>query len=65
MATKKKRLTVSVTDEMYRQIEDFRYENRYPTGAAATKELIRIGLKLMEPETKLVDGYPVEKEPLE
>ena len=63
MVTKKKRLMVSVTDEMYKQIEDFRYNNRYPSGAAATEELIRIGLKLKEPEPNLVNGYPDEKKP--
>ena len=63
MTTKQKRLMISVTDEMYEQIEDFRYVNRYPSGAAATKELIRMGVMLKESEPNLVNGYPDEEKP--
>ena len=45
MATKKPRYTVSVDDEMFKQIEDFRYQNRYATRSQATCELIRLGLE--------------------
>lgn len=44
MATTKPRYTVSVDDELFKQIEDFRYKNRYATRSQATCELIRLGL---------------------
>lgn len=54
MATNKPRYMISVTDEMYRDIEDFRFANRYQTRSEATSELIQMGiniLKGMEPAT--------------
>ena len=44
MATEKPRYTVSVDDELFQRIEDFRFENRYQTRSQATVELIRLGL---------------------
>ena len=46
MATDRPRYTVSVDEEMFRQIEDFRFKNRFPTRSEATVELIRLGLEL-------------------
>lgn len=51
MATKKPRYTVSVDDEMFKQIEDFRYQNRYATHSQATCELIRLGLESLKSQT--------------
>lgn len=48
MATTRPRYTVSVDDELFKQIEDFRYRNRYATRSQATCELIRRGLASME-----------------
>lgn len=45
MSTDRARYTVSVDDEMFRQIEDFRYNHRFPSRAEATVELIRLGLE--------------------
>lgn len=45
MGTDKARYTVSVDKEMFQEIEDFRFENRYQTRAEATVELIRLGLQ--------------------
>lgn len=47
VATDRARYTVSVDDEMFKQIEDFRYEHRFQTRAAATVELIRLGLEVV------------------
>lgn len=58
MATNRPRYTVSVDDDMFKKIEDFRYENRYPNRAEATVELIRLGLEVVEKreqEKKLSD----------
>ena len=48
MATDRARYTVSVDQEMFREIEDFRFENRYQTRAEATVELIRLGLEVIK-----------------
>ena len=52
MATNRARYTVSVDDEMFQQIEDFRFENRYQTRSDATVELIRLGLQVIENQKK-------------
>lgn len=48
MPTEKPRYTVIVDDEMLKRIDDFRFENRYPSRSAATLELIRLGLEALE-----------------
>lgn len=52
MATDRARYTVSVDDEMFQQIEDFRFDNRYQTRSEATVELIRLGLEVVEKQKK-------------
>lgn len=47
MATDRARYTVSVDQGMFKEIEDFRFENRYQTRAEATVELIRLGLEVV------------------
>ena len=48
MPTEKPRYTVIVDEELLRQIDDFRFENRYPSRSAATLDLIRLGLEALE-----------------
>lgn len=50
MATDKSRYTVSVNDEMFKAIEDFRFKYRYQTRSEATVELIRRGLEQLRKE---------------
>ena len=50
MATDRARYTVSVTQEMFEAIEDFRFKNRYQTRSEATVELIRLGLEQIQRE---------------
>lgn len=45
MPTEKPRYTVIVDKELLKEIDDFRFEKRYPSRSAATIELIRIGLE--------------------
>ncbi len=45
MATDRPRYTISVDNELFQQIEDFRFEHRYQTRSEATVELIRLGLE--------------------
>lgn len=52
MATKKPRYSITLDDEMFKEIEDFRFEHRYPNRNQATIELIRLGLKVVKEEQK-------------
>lgn len=45
MATKRARYMISVDDNMFEAIEDFRFEHRFQTRSEATTELIRLGLE--------------------
>ncbi len=45
MATSRARYTVSLDDEMFEKVEDFRFEHRFQTRSEATVELIRLGLE--------------------
>ena len=50
MATDRPRYTVSVDNELFQQIEDFRFEHRFQTRSEATVELIRLGLEALKKE---------------
>jgi hypothetical protein len=52
MATKKPRYMISVDDDMFNEIEDFRFEKRFPTRSEATTELIRLGLEQLKKKRK-------------
>lgn len=53
MATNKPRYTVSVDDDLFQQIEDFRFENRFQTRSEATVRLIELGLKQLKQDQKI------------
>lgn len=48
MPTEKPRYTITVTEEMLKEIDDFRFENRFSTRTQATNELIRLGLEALK-----------------
>lgn len=48
LATKKPRYMISVDDDMFNAIEDFRFEHRFQTRSEATAELIRLGLEALK-----------------
>ena len=50
MPTSKPRYTIIVDEKMLKQIDDFRFENRYPSRSAATLELIRLGMQQLKKE---------------
>ena len=52
MPTEKPRYTVIVDEELLKRIDDFRFENRYPSRSAATLDLIRLGLEEIEKRQK-------------
>ena len=47
MPTSKPRYCITVDDEMLRQIDNFRFENRYNSRSKATLELIKMGLDVL------------------
>ena len=48
MPTEKPRYTVTVDEALLKRIDDFRFENRYPSRSAATLQLIRLGIEQLE-----------------
>ena len=48
MPTQKPRYCITVDDEMMKEIDDFRFENRYNSRSKATLELIRLGLQRLK-----------------
>ena len=48
MATQRKRYMISVDDDMFNAIEDYRFEQRFQTRSEATAELIRLGLEYIQ-----------------
>lgn len=44
MSTTKQRLTVTLDDDLYKELEDFRFENRFESKSEAVTFLIRSGL---------------------
>lgn len=45
MPTDKPRYSITVDEELLKKIDDFRFENRYPTRTQATVDLIRLGVE--------------------
>ena len=56
MATNKMRYTVSVDNDLFQQIEDFRFEHRFQTRSEATVELIRLGLESLKKEHETAEN---------
>jgi len=48
MPTQNPRYCITVDDDLLRQIDDYRFENRYNSRSAATVELIRLGLEYLK-----------------
>ncbi|HNX13749.1 MAG TPA: hypothetical protein PK854_04795 [Oscillospiraceae bacterium] len=59
--TEKNRYTVIVDQETLKQIDDYRFENRFPSRSAATLELIRLGMKSLKEQNR--DLSSKEKHP--
>ena len=51
---------ISVDDEMFKAIEDFRFQHRFQTRSEATTELIRLGLEVVKKEEYKVDKTEVK-----
>ncbi|MBT2156677.1 hypothetical protein KK425_08690 [Clostridioides difficile] len=50
MATQKPRFTITVDDELLKEIDDFRFDKRFSTRTQATIELIKLGLEKLNAE---------------
>lgn len=48
MPTQKPRYCITVDEETLKQIDDFRFQNRFASRSQATVELIRLGLKSLK-----------------
>lgn len=52
MPTEKPRYSITVDDEMLKEIDDFRFNNRYNSRSQATLEIIRLGLQVLREREK-------------
>ena len=48
MATEKPRYSITLDEELFKEVEDFRFGQRYQTRNQATIELIRLGLEAFQ-----------------
>jgi metal-responsive CopG/Arc/MetJ family transcriptional regulator len=48
MPSEKPRYTVILDEELLKQVDDFRFENRYVSRSAATIELIKLGIDVLK-----------------
>ena len=51
MVTEKPRFCITVDDDLMKEIDDFRFNNRYSSRSKATIELIRLGLAALKDKT--------------
>lgn len=56
MPTEKPRYCITVDDEMLKEIDDFRFDNRYNSRSQATLELIRLGLEALKEQEEQKRG---------
>ena len=52
MATEKPRYSITVDNDTFKKIENFRFENRFQSRSEATLELIKIGMGTLEEVTQ-------------
>lgn len=48
MPTEKPRFMITISGELLQEIEDYRFENRFPNRTRAVAELIRLGLEAVK-----------------
>ncbi len=56
MPTEKPRYCITVDDEMLKEIDDFRFDNRYNSRSQATLELIRLGLQALKEQKTMQEN---------
>ena len=60
MATEKPRYSITLDADMFKEVEDFRFEYRYQTRNQATVELIRLGLEAIRKQQNKPSGEETE-----
>lgn len=50
MPTEKPRYTIVVDEDTLKEIDDYRFENRFKSRSAATLDLIRLGIEQLKKE---------------
>lgn len=64
MSTERPRYTVSVDQDLFQQIEDYKFKMRYSTRSDATVDLIEKGLSVLnEKPISQIEKSPVPAEP--
>ena len=56
MATEKPRFSITVSDDVYQQINDYQHEHRLPTQTKAVLAFIEKGLEVIQSEKKALTG---------
>ena len=64
MATDKPRFSITVSDDVYQQINDYQHEHRLPTQTKAVLAFIEKGLEVIQKEKKPPTGI-IDVEPLQ
>lgn len=62
MATEKPRYSITLDVDMFKEVEDFRFDHRYQTRNQATIELIRLGLETLKREQQEADAEKEESD---
>ena len=64
LPTEKPRYCITVDDEMLKEIDDFRFGNRYNSRSQATLELIRLGLQVLKKQDieKIIKNKPSDRQ---
>jgi len=62
MPTEKPRYCITVDDELLKEIDDFRFSNRYNSRSQATLDLIRLGLQALKEQSETLKGEQKEGE---
>lgn len=48
MPSEKPRIVIIADEELYDQVEDFRFKNRYPSRSAAALDLLQYGIEYVK-----------------
>ena len=60
MATSKPRYSITLDEELFKEVEDFRFEHRFQNRNDATIALIRLGLEAIKKQQKEQAGKRAE-----
>lgn len=57
MATEKPRFTITVDDDLFKALEDYRFENRYNTRSEATNNLLRVAIEYLKEDPEEFEKF--------